>query len=30
VFGALTVIATPFVLFWMINKFVPSLERDQE
>jgi hypothetical protein len=26
-FGALTVIATPFVLFWMINKFVPSLER---
>ncbi|MGI9263468.1 MAG: NrfD/PsrC family molybdoenzyme membrane anchor subunit, partial [Gammaproteobacteria bacterium] len=25
VFGALTVIATPFVLFWIINKFVPSL-----
>ncbi len=24
-FGALTVIATPFVLFWIINKFVPSL-----
>jgi Ni/Fe-hydrogenase subunit HybB-like protein len=24
-FGALTVIATPFVLFWFINKFVPSL-----
>ena len=30
VFGALTVVVTPFVLFWMINKFVPSLERDQE
>jgi predicted membrane protein len=28
VFGALTVIATPFVLFWVINKFVPSLRRD--
>jgi predicted membrane protein len=28
VFGALTVIATPFVLFWIINKFVPSLRRD--
>jgi predicted membrane protein len=28
VFGALTVIATPFVLFWLINKFVPSLRRD--
>ncbi len=27
-FGALTVIATPFVLFWIINKFVPSLRRD--
>jgi len=27
VFGALTVIATPFVLFWFINKFVPSLGR---
>ena len=26
-FGALTVIATPFVLFWVINKFVPSLNR---
>ena len=26
-FGALTVIATPFVLFWFINKFVPSLRR---
>ena len=23
--GALTVFATPFVLFWIINKFVPSL-----
>ena len=30
VFGALTVIVTPFVLFWIINKFVPSLDRDQE
>jgi predicted membrane protein len=29
-FGALTVAATPFVLFWIINKFVPSLERDEE
>ena len=28
VFGALTVIPTPFVLFWLINKFVPSLRRD--
>lgn len=28
VLGALTVIATPFVLFWIINKFVPSLQRD--
>jgi len=26
-FGALTVAATPFVLFWLINKFVPSLRR---
>jgi len=30
VFGALSVIATPFVLFWIINKFVPSLRRDVE
>lgn len=30
VFGALTVITTPFVLFWIINKFVPSLRRDTE
>jgi predicted membrane protein len=30
VFGALTVIATPFFLFWIINKFVPSLRRDSE
>jgi predicted membrane protein len=30
VFGALTVIATPFFLFWIINKFVPSLRRDRE
>jgi len=28
VFGALTVISVPFVLFWIINKFVPSLQRD--
>ncbi len=26
VLGALTVAATPFVLFWIINKFVPSLK----
>jgi predicted membrane protein len=30
VFGALTVIATPFFLFWIINKFVPSLRRNTE
>jgi len=30
VFGALTVIATPFLLFWIINKFVPSLRKDTE
>ncbi len=30
VFGALMVITTPFVLFWVINKFVPSLRRDAE
>ena len=29
-FGALTVIATPFVLFWVINQFVPSLRRNVE
>jgi predicted membrane protein len=29
-FGALTVMATPFVLFWFINNFVPSLRRDPE
>ncbi len=28
VFGAMTVGAMPFVLFWIINKFVPSLRRD--
>ncbi len=28
VFGALMVISAPFVLFWIINKFVPSLRRD--
>jgi predicted membrane protein len=27
-FGALTVAATPFVLFWLINKFIPSLRSD--
>ena len=27
-FGAMTVIATPFLLFWLINQFVPSLRRD--
>ncbi|RZV38008.1 MAG: oxidoreductase [Chromatiales bacterium] len=27
-FGAVTVIATPFLLFWFINKFVPSLRRN--
>ncbi len=27
-FGALTVMIVPFVLFWIINKFVPSLQRD--
>jgi predicted membrane protein len=25
-FGALTVGATPFILFWLINKITPSLE----
>ena len=25
-FGALTVAATPFVIFWVINKIVPSLK----
>jgi predicted membrane protein len=30
VFGALMVITTPFVLFWVINKFVPSLRRDAD
>ncbi len=30
VFGALTVMALPFVFFWIINKFVPSLRRDAE
>ena len=29
-FGALTVIMTPFVLFWFIDKFIPSLRRDAE
>ena len=28
VFGALTVISLPFLFFWIINKFVPSLRRD--
>ena len=26
-FGALTVISVPFILFWIINRYVPSLER---
>ena len=30
VFGAVTVIMTPFLLFWIINKFVPSLGMDPE
>jgi predicted membrane protein len=30
VFGALSVIATPFALFWVINKFVPSLGREAQ
>ena len=30
VLGALTVISLPFILFWIINKFVPSLGRDVE
>ncbi len=29
-FGALSVLALPFVLFWIINKFVPSLRRDAD
>lgn len=29
-FGALMVAATPFVLLWIINKFVPSLRHDVE
>ena len=29
-FGALTVVITPFVLFYIINKYVPSLERGEE
>ena len=28
VFGALSVISLPFIFFWIINKFVPSLRRD--
>ena len=27
-FGALTVIVTPFVLFWLINKFVPAMRKE--
>jgi Ni/Fe-hydrogenase subunit HybB-like protein len=30
VFGALTVAVLPFVIFWIINKFVPALKRDIE
>jgi predicted membrane protein len=29
-FGALTVISLPFILFWIINKFVPSLSGNVE
>jgi predicted membrane protein len=29
-FGALTVISLPFILFWIINKFVPSLRKNIE
>jgi len=29
-FGALTVMALPFVIFWVLNKFVPSLGKDTE
>jgi Ni/Fe-hydrogenase subunit HybB-like protein len=29
-FGALTVMVLPFVFFWIINKFIPSLKRDIE
>jgi len=30
VFGALSVMALPFIFFWVINKFVPSLGREIE
>ena len=30
VLGALTVMALPFIIFWILNKFVPSLARDTE
>ncbi|MBA3014704.1 MAG: polysulfide reductase NrfD [Proteobacteria bacterium] len=26
-FGALTVVTTPFVIFWLINKIIPSLQK---
>jgi predicted membrane protein len=29
-FGALTVFSLPFILFWIINKFVPSLRKNVE
>jgi len=29
-FGALSVMALPFIIFWILNKFVPSLHRDTE
>jgi len=29
-FGALLVAVMPFILFWIINHFVPSLRRDLE
>jgi Ni/Fe-hydrogenase subunit HybB-like protein len=30
VFGALTVMALPFIIFWVLNKFLPSLQTDIE
>ena len=27
-FGAMTVVVVPFVLFWIIKKIVPSLQRE--
>jgi predicted membrane protein len=30
VFGALSVMALPFIIFWVLNKFLPSLGADIE